>query len=194
MLAKHRAAWPAGGNRSMCRSRDDPAAELAIRYALFSCGAIPGRHDELAVGARGLSGTGYAGHVFWDADVFVLPALVEHRSARGAGDGPVQAAPSRRGEGAGTRRWPGWCRLSWKSAVTGEDVTPLSGHVGGDLVPILTGQQEEHVTADVTHGGGALRRVDRRSMASGAARVSLLAETARYLASRCGVIPATPCT
>ena len=30
---------------------------------------------EAAVGARGLSGSAYRGHVFWDSDVFVLPFL-----------------------------------------------------------------------------------------------------------------------
>ena len=30
---------------------------------------------EAAVGARGLTGPGYRGHVFWDSDVFVLPFL-----------------------------------------------------------------------------------------------------------------------
>ena len=30
---------------------------------------------EAAVGARGLTGPAYRGHVFWDSDVFVLPFL-----------------------------------------------------------------------------------------------------------------------
>ena len=32
-------------------------------------------HGEAAVGARGLTGHAYRGHVFWDADLFVLPFL-----------------------------------------------------------------------------------------------------------------------
>ena len=35
--------------------------------------ASVGSSGEAAVGARGLSGDGYRGHVFWDADTFVLP-------------------------------------------------------------------------------------------------------------------------
>ena len=31
--------------------------------------------EEVAIGARGLTGTAYRGHVFWDTDVFVVPAL-----------------------------------------------------------------------------------------------------------------------
>ena len=30
---------------------------------------------EAAVGARGLTGRAYRGHVFWDSDVYVLPFL-----------------------------------------------------------------------------------------------------------------------
>jgi trehalose/maltose hydrolase-like predicted phosphorylase len=43
--------------------------QLAVRFALFHLMASVGREGEAAVGARGLSGPGYAGHVFWDADV-----------------------------------------------------------------------------------------------------------------------------
>lgn len=43
-----------------------------------------------------------------------------------------------------------------EGAATGEDVTPTSGQLGGRRVPILTGQLEEHITADV--GAAAVRR------------------------------------
>ena len=37
--------------------------------------ASVGDAGEAAVGARGLTGPAYRGHVFWDSDVFVLPFL-----------------------------------------------------------------------------------------------------------------------
>src|SRR5262249_25726520 len=55
----------------------DGDAELtrAVRLALFTLMASTRDDGEAAVGARGLSGPGYRGHVFWDTDVFVLPFL-----------------------------------------------------------------------------------------------------------------------
>src|ERR1019366_448033 len=108
---------------------DDQETQLAVRFALFQLWCNVNRHDESAVGARGLSGSGYAGHVFWDADVFVLPAMVS-----------IDPAAANGHDGA---------RFPWESAASGEDVTPRTGQLGGTVVPILTGQQEEHITADV---------------------------------------------
>ena len=55
---------------------DDPDAELALRFALYHLWSLCPAGAELAVGARGATGPAYLGHVFWDADVFVLPALM----------------------------------------------------------------------------------------------------------------------
>ena len=185
VLAKHRAAWAQRWEAVDVRIPDDPAAQLAIRYALFQLWCNTGRHDELAVGARGLSGTGYAGHVFWDADVFVLPALVsiDPPAARAMVRYRLRrlAAAKARARAAGRDG----ARFPWESAATGEDVTPLSGHVGGEVVPILTGQQEEHVTADVAWAAVRCAEWAGRSLDSARAGRSLLAETARYWASRC---------
>ena len=55
----------------------DGDAELthAVRFALFQLMGSVRDDGEAAVGARGVTGPGYRGHVFWDADVFVLPFL-----------------------------------------------------------------------------------------------------------------------
>ena len=53
----------------------DPELQRAVRFALFHLMASVADTDEAAVGARGLSGAAYRGHVFWDSDVFVLPFL-----------------------------------------------------------------------------------------------------------------------
>ena len=185
VLARHRAAWAQRWETVDVRIPDDPAAQLAIRYALFQLWCNTGRHDELAVGARGLSGTGYAGHVFWDADVFVLPALVTIDPP--AAQAMVRyrlrrlAAAKARARAAGRDG----ARFPWESAATGEDVTPLSGHVGGDMVPILTGQQEEHVTADVAWAAVRCAEWTGHPVHPARPGCSLLAETARYWASRC---------
>ena len=164
------------------RIPDDPAAQLALRFALFQLWCNTKSRAELAVGARGLSGTGYAGHVFWDADVFVLPALVSIDPAAAAA---MIRYRLRRLEAAQARaRAAGWrgARFPWESAAGGEDVTPGSGHLGGRVVPILTGQLEEHVTADVAWAAARYAEWTGRAARAG---LPLLLETAEYWASRC---------
>jgi alpha,alpha-trehalose phosphorylase len=53
----------------------DPELQQAVRFALFHILQASGRHEGRAIQAKGLTGPGYDGHVFWDAEAFVLPVL-----------------------------------------------------------------------------------------------------------------------
>jgi hypothetical protein len=63
-----------------CRGRHcgrDDEAQQALRFAVYHPVAAAGRADEHAsIGARGLTGEGYRGHVFWDTEIYVLPFYV----------------------------------------------------------------------------------------------------------------------
>jgi alpha,alpha-trehalose phosphorylase len=52
-----------------------PDAELAIRFALAELAMAVGRDGKTSIGAKGQTGEGYEGHVFWDADLYVLPVF-----------------------------------------------------------------------------------------------------------------------
>jgi len=53
----------------------DPEIEQAVRFALFHVLQAGARAEGRAIPAKGLTGTGYDGHAFWDTDTFVLPVL-----------------------------------------------------------------------------------------------------------------------
>ena len=75
LLREHREAWAQRWQEADVVIEGDPELQRAIRFALFHLMASVGDTGEAAVGARGLSGQAYRGHVFWDSDVFVLPFL-----------------------------------------------------------------------------------------------------------------------
>ncbi len=54
----------------------DPATEQALRLNLFHLFQSSARDGRGSVAAKGLTGEGYEGHYFWDAEAFMLPALV----------------------------------------------------------------------------------------------------------------------
>jgi alpha,alpha-trehalose phosphorylase len=54
---------------------DEAAVQQAIRFNLFSLAQATARADQLGVAAKGVSGSGYEGHYFWDAEVYVAPFL-----------------------------------------------------------------------------------------------------------------------
>ena len=53
----------------------DPEIEQAARFALFQVLQGGARAERRAIPAKGLTGTGYEGHSFWDSEMFVLPVL-----------------------------------------------------------------------------------------------------------------------
>jgi alpha,alpha-trehalose phosphorylase len=53
----------------------EPNAELAIRYALAELAVAVCRDGKTSIGAKGQTGEGYEGHVFWDADLYVMPVF-----------------------------------------------------------------------------------------------------------------------
>jgi kojibiose phosphorylase len=57
-----------------------PALQRAVRFALYHLlSASPVNEGRSSIGARNLSGEAYHGHVFWDTEIFVLPALTFSR-------------------------------------------------------------------------------------------------------------------
>ncbi len=57
----------------------DPQIEHAARFGLFHVLQASARAERRAIPAKGLTGTGYDGHAFWDTETFVLPALTSSR-------------------------------------------------------------------------------------------------------------------
>lgn len=185
LLCEHRRRWARRWAAVDVRIPAAPQDELALRFALFQLWGLAGGRHDLAVGARGVSGPAYSGHVFWDADVFVLPALVAVDPASAAGmvdyrvrrlDAALRWARAHGHRGA---------RFPWESALTGEDVTPARGFLGGEPVPIRTGALEEGITADVAWAVVRRAAWAGTDAAMGPGERRILRETARYWASRC---------
>ncbi len=185
LLAEHRSAWASRWECSDVVIEGDDELQLAARLALFHLMGSVADRDEAAVGARGLTGHAYRGHVFWDADTFVLPflAATHPRSARSMLEYRVRRLDAAR-DAAGASGNAG-ARFPWESADNGDDVTPRSGrNKAGQVVPIRTGEDELHITAQVAWAASCyLDWTGDEEFASGPG-CELLAETARFWASR----------
>jgi alpha,alpha-trehalose phosphorylase len=53
----------------------DTELQVAVRLCLFHCLQAAARAEQRAIPAKGLTGSGYDGHTFWDTEIFVLPVL-----------------------------------------------------------------------------------------------------------------------
>lgn len=184
LLCRQRAAWAVRWDRVGVHIPDDPRTELRLRFALFHLWNLTARAKELAVGARSVTGTGYAGHVFWDADAYVLPALVtiDPPSAAAMLEYRLRRLPAARDLARATGH--AGARFPWESARDGHDVTPEHGYLGCEPVMIHTGQMEEHITADVAWAVAHHAAWTRPSGAHTRREVELIRDTARYWESR----------
>jgi alpha,alpha-trehalose phosphorylase len=52
-----------------------PEIQQAVRWNLFQLAQATARTDGGGIAAKGVSGSGYGGHYFWDTEVYVLPFL-----------------------------------------------------------------------------------------------------------------------
>ena len=185
LLREHRETWASRWQEADVVVEGDPELQRAIRFALFHLMASVGDRDEAAVGARGLSGPAYSGHVFWDSDVFVLPflAATHPAAARSMLEYRVRRLPAARAAARAIGR--AGARFAWESAADGHDVTPASARLAtGELVRIRTGELEEHIVGDVAWATACyLAWTGDESFAAGAGR-DLFVETARYWAAR----------
>ncbi|MBA2765267.1 MAG: glycoside hydrolase family 65 protein [Thermoleophilaceae bacterium] len=57
----------------------DPELQQAVRFGMFQGLQNSARAEGRAIPAKGLTGPGYDGHAFWDAETYVLPLLIYTR-------------------------------------------------------------------------------------------------------------------
>lgn len=186
LLAAHAAKWADFWSRADIRVPGRPAIEQALRFGSYHLKLPAANDSRVSIGARTLSGRAYEGHVFWDTEIFMLPfylhvepaqarnlLLYRHHTLEGA---------RRRARSLG---YQGAC-FAWESTVTGEDVTPTKIVLKstGKEIPIFTGSQQVHVTADIAYAVWRYWEATHDEAFLVGPGAEILFETARFWASR----------
>lgn len=119
-------------------------------YHMLSCANFD--YGFSSIGARTLSGEGYRGHIFWDAEIFLMPfylctfpqiaknmLLYRFRRLNKARE------LAKKGGYKGVK-------FPWESAYTGEEETPAwAKDIDGTIIKIHTHQMEDHITSNVAY-------------------------------------------
>jgi trehalose/maltose hydrolase-like predicted phosphorylase len=186
VVGDHARAWEERWINSDVVIRGDPSAQRALRFALYHLNSAANPGDEHAsIGARGLTGDAYLGHVFWDTESFLLPfyTLTWPAAARSLLMYRYHTLPAARAK-AGGLGYRG-ALYAWESADTGEEASPRAG-VGEDdkAVPIRSGTDEQHISADIAYAVWQYWDATRDASFLLGAGAEILLETARFWASR----------
>ncbi len=75
LLAEQRTYLDDFWDRADVEVDGDTEIQQAVRFALFHVLQAGARAERRAIPGKGLTGTGYDGHAFWDTETFVLPVL-----------------------------------------------------------------------------------------------------------------------
>jgi len=184
--ARHRSAWRQRWRDSDVVVEGDSGAQRALRFSLYHLISSGDPESDLAsIGARGLSGPGYRGHVFWDTEVFVLPFFIwtHPATARALLAYRHRTLPAARDK-ARVMGYSG-ALFAWESADNGEECTPdWITLPSGVRLGVHTGAEEHHISADVAWAVWEYWKVtgDDRFLVDMGAEIIL--ETARFWASR----------
>jgi trehalose/maltose hydrolase-like predicted phosphorylase len=186
VLAEHEAAWASRWQCSEVKVDGDAFAQKALRFAIYHLNSAANPADEhVSIGARALTGDDYRGHVFWDTEIFLLPfyILTWPEAARALLMYRFHTLDAARTKSAGMG-WRG-ALYAWESADTGIETTPEYA-IGPDrqIVDILCGKQEQHISADIAYAVWQYWQATRDDAFLRDAGAEILFETGRFWSSR----------
>ena len=184
--SSHVSEWQSRWQTADIEVVGDDSLQRALRFAEYHLISAANPEDgRVSIGARALTGSAYKGHVFWDTEIYMLPfftfthppsarALLEYRYHT------LDAARAK-ARAAGFRG----AMYPWESADTGEETTPKAIITpGGEVMRVLNGEMEVHISADIAYGIWQYWNVTGDEEFFSQCGAEIILETARFWASR----------
>ncbi|MDE5662191.1 MAG: glycoside hydrolase family 65 protein, partial [Muribaculaceae bacterium] len=139
LRARHLQEWAALWESDIL-IEGDPQAQQDVHNMLYHVYSFIREGSGLSLSPMGLSGFGYNGHVFWDTETWVYPAvlLLNHDMARSLLDYRYKRLDAAR-RNAYQHGYRG-AMFPWESAATGSEETPAHN---------LYSHFENHINADI---------------------------------------------
>jgi alpha,alpha-trehalose phosphorylase len=154
--------------RSDVEIEGQPEIQQATRWNLFMLAQAAARADSSGVPAKGLTGSGYSGHYFWDTEIYVMPFLTYTSPlfARNALKMRERMLPAARKRARQLNE--GGALFPWRT-ISGEEASAY----------YAAGTAQYHINADVTYAIAKYVRAtgDADFLARGA--IDMVVETAR---------------
>lgn len=170
----HTKAWDELWKSDIIIEGDD-ATQLEVRNMLYHLYSFVREGSTNSPSPMGLSGLGYNGHVFWDTELWMFPALLvlKPNLAKGLIDYRYERLAAAR-KNAYSHGYKG-AMFPWESAGTGVEETPVWA---------LSGPFEHHISADIAFAAWNYFCVSKDTTWLKERGWPLLSETADFWASR----------
>ncbi|UJD94836.1 glycoside hydrolase family 65 protein [Lelliottia amnigena] len=167
---------------------EHPEDQLALDYAVWHLNTMmPAQDERCSIGAKGLTGEGYKGHVFWDTEIFLLPfyLFTSPQNARHLLRYRWLNLPGAR-EKARRNGWSG-ALFPWESASNGQEETPEFAAINirtGIRQKVASALAEHHIVADIAWAVVAYWQATHDSAFMRNEGLTLLTETATFWIAR----------
>lgn len=185
----HYHIWSAywGEERIILKSSDD-FDQLALDFAVYHMKLMTPKEDQdISIAAKGLSGEGYKGHTFWDAEIFNFPFVLKSNPKKAKELLIYRYNRLHQAQKKAISKGYKGALFPWESALTGEEETPefaaLNVRTGRREV-VSSAIAEHHIVADIAYAVNQYYQhtLDEEFMKSYG--IELLEETARFWLSR----------
>jgi hypothetical glycosyl hydrolase len=162
--------------------------QLAVDFALYHLEIMTPSHDErFSVGAKGLTGEGYKGHVFWDTEIFINPFHVFSEPNTAKNLLKYRYSHLHHAQEKAKKNGYEGALFPWESAFTGKEETPEFAGINiktGKRQKVASAIAEHHIVADIAYAVVQYYQNTFDDEFMKKQGLSLLKETARFWMSR----------
>lgn len=166
--------------------KPDQEIQKAIRFNIYHL-LITGNDKgyDTSIAAKALTGEGYRGHIFWDAEIFMLPFFMYTNPTVAKNMLMYRYNRLEASRKNAIRNGYRGAQFAWESADSGEETTP-SWHKlpDGSIIKIYTGQLEHHIVSDIAYSVDHYCNITGDTDFMVNYGLEIILETARFWASR----------
>lgn len=162
--------------------------QTAMDFALYHIEIMTPAHDErFSIGAKGLTGEGYKGHVFWDTEIFLAPFHVFTNPDKAKKLLSYRYLHLQQAKEKAARNGYEGALFPWESAFSGEEETPEFAAINirtGTRQKVASAIAEHHIVADIAYAVVQYYQTTLDEEFMKKEGLALLKETARFWISR----------
>ncbi len=129
--------------------------QTAINFALYHLNIMTPSHDNrFSIGAKGLTGEGYKGHVFWDTEVFIFPFFLYTNPEIAKNLLIYRYNLLNEAKNKANQNGYSGALYPWESCLTGKEETPEFAAIDiktGKRNKIYSALKEHHISADIPY-------------------------------------------
>ncbi|MDT0050211.1 glycoside hydrolase family 65 protein [Listeria cossartiae subsp. cayugensis] len=162
--------------------------QFALDFACYHLEIMTPKEDSrCSVGAKGLTGEGYKGHVFWDTEIFIMPFFLYNQPEIAKQLLQYRYLHLKEAKEKAVKNGYNGALYPWESAFSGEEETPEFAAINirtGTRQKVASAISEHHLVADIAYAVCEYEAATGDAQFMADCGAELLLETAEFWISR----------